>query len=77
MRKWVFVVLLALVPSIVGSTTVGYSTNTPSTVTNCSLSFGAHYAVLNLDLLDVVVGSINTTSQGQCFINNTAKWITA
>lgn len=71
---WAF---LALAPCFVDSAAIGYSNSTPSTVTNSSLSFGSHYAVLNLDLINVVVGSVNTTSQGQAFIKNTAKWIDA
>ncbi|KAJ5923369.1 cysteine hydrolase family protein [Penicillium verhagenii] len=67
--------LLALSPCLVDSTAIGYSTTTPSTVTNTSFSFGSHYAVLNLDLMNVIVGFINTTSQGEAFIKNTARWI--
>jgi len=51
--------------------------NIPSTVSNASLSFGTHYAVLNLDLTNGLVGSINTTAAGKAFINNTATWIDA
>ncbi|KAJ5287345.1 Isochorismatase hydrolase [Penicillium angulare] len=69
--------LLAVVPCLVESSAVGYSTTTPSTVTDSSFSFGSHYAVLNLDLISGLVGTINTTSQGQAFIKNTAKWINA
>ncbi|KAJ5702313.1 cysteine hydrolase family protein [Penicillium malachiteum] len=68
--------LLALAPALIDATELGYSTTTPSTV-NGSLSFGSHYAVLNLDLIDALVGSINTTTKGQAFINSTAKWISA
>ncbi|KAJ5650524.1 cysteine hydrolase family protein [Penicillium longicatenatum] len=71
---WAF---LALAPCFVDSTAIGYSNSTPSTVTSSSLSFGPHYAVLNLDLINAFVGSINATSQGQAFIKNTAKWIDA
>ncbi|KAJ5759429.1 cysteine hydrolase family protein [Penicillium odoratum] len=75
--KFQFWALLALVPGLVDSTAIGYSTTTPSTVTNSSLSFGSHYAVLNLDLVNAVMEIINTTSQGKAFIKNTAKWIDA
>ncbi|KAJ5716233.1 cysteine hydrolase family protein [Penicillium malachiteum] len=68
--------LLALAPALIDATELGYSTTAPSTV-NGSLSFGSHYAVLNLDLIDALVGSINTTTKGQAFINSTAKWINA
>jgi hypothetical protein len=57
--------------------TLGYPSNIPSTVSNASLSFGTHYAVLNLDLTNGLVGSINTTAAGKAFINNTATWIDA
>lgn len=57
--------------------TLGYPSNVPSTVTNASFSFGTHYAVLNLDLINGIVGSINTTAAGQAFINNTVTWINA
>ncbi|KAJ5785229.1 cysteine hydrolase family protein [Penicillium pulvis] len=70
-------VIFALAPCFVDSTAIGYSDSTPSTVANSSLSFGSHYAVLNLDLINAVVGSINTTSKRQAFIKNTAKWIDA
>jgi hypothetical protein len=46
-------------------------------VSNASLSFGTHYAVLNLDLINGLVGIINTTAAGKAFINNTATWIGA
>ncbi|KAJ5720371.1 cysteine hydrolase family protein [Penicillium malachiteum] len=68
--------LLALAPALIDATELGYSTTTPSTV-NGSLSFGSHYAVLNLDLITALVGSINTTTKGQAFIKSTGKWINA
>lgn len=49
----------------------------PSTVTTNNLTFGQHYAVLNLDLINGIVGSVTGTSQGQAFINNTQAWINA
>ncbi|KAJ6028002.1 cysteine hydrolase family protein [Penicillium herquei] len=67
--------LLALAP-LINATELGYSNTTPSTV-NGSLSFGSHYAVLNLDLITALVGSINTTTKGQAFIKSTGKWINA
>ncbi len=48
-----------------------------STVSNDSLSFGQHYAVLNLDLINGIVGSVEDLPAGKAFINNTAKWINA
>jgi len=60
--------------------TVGYDCYpnciTPS-VSNSSLSFGQHYAVLNLDLITGLVAGVNTSAAGQAFINNTATWIDA
>ena len=56
---------------------LGYASNVPSTVTNASFSFGQHYAVLNLDLIEGLVSGINTTTAGQAFINNTKMWIDA
>jgi hypothetical protein len=56
---------------------VNYAHNVPSTVTNASLSFGQHYAVLNLDLIEALVSSVNMTTDGKSFINNTATWINA
>ncbi|KAJ5226126.1 cysteine hydrolase family protein [Penicillium chermesinum] len=77
MFKLISLVVLALAAALVGSAEVGYSVTTPSTVTNSSLSFGSHYAVLNLDLINASVGSVNGTAQGQAWIKNTAKWIDA
>jgi nicotinamidase-related amidase len=54
-----------------------YPTSIPSTVTNNSFSFGKHYAVLNLDLIDALVDSVSDSPEGQSFINNTAHWIDA
>lgn len=59
------------------STAPGYASNVPSTVTNASFSFGQHYAVLNLDLIEGIVSSINTTAAGKEFIKNTKTWIDA
>lgn len=54
----------------------GYSLDTPSTVTN-SFTFGKHYAVLNLDLIDGLVSSFNDTDAGEKWIDNVAHWIDA
>jgi len=67
-------------PASSAAPTPGYATNTPSTLNatqSANLSFGQHYAVLNLDLINGLVGSINSTAAGQSFINNTATWINA
>ena len=48
-----------------------------STVTNSTFSFGRHYAVLNLDLINgLVLGVVNTTA-GDAWITSTARWIDA
>ncbi|KAK5008238.1 hypothetical protein LTR28_004254 [Elasticomyces elasticus] len=54
-----------------------YPTCIPSTVTNSSLSFGRHYAVLNLDLVNALVAPLNSSAAGRAFISNTARWINA
>lgn len=41
------------------------------------LSFGKHYAVLNLDLMEAIVAPIANTTEGKKFISSTAKWIDA
>ncbi|PYH94634.1 cysteine hydrolase family protein [Aspergillus ellipticus CBS 707.79] len=55
----------------------GSSLNITPTVTDASLSFGEHYAVLNLDLINDLVAAVNTTQAGAAWINNTATWIDA
>ena len=55
----------------------GYSLHTPSTVTNSSFTFGQHYAVLNLDLIDGLVSSFNDTDAGEKWIENVASWVDA
>ena len=57
--------------------TPSYESSIPSTVTDSTLSFGAHYAVLNLDLIVAIVSGVNSTPAGHSFINNTATWINA
>lgn len=75
------VLLSAIVAPV--SAAIGYNcypTCIPSTLSAAeaaSLSFGRHYAVLNLDLINVLVGSVAGTPQGDTFINNTARWIDA
>ena len=44
---------------------------------NETLSFGRHYAVLNLDLINAIVSGVAETPQGQAWINSTARWIDA
>lgn len=54
-----------------------YPTSMSSTVSNSSLSFGSHYAVLNLDLINGLVESVASDPAGEAFIKNTARWIDA
>jgi nicotinamidase-related amidase len=70
---------LALLSAAYGQSTAapGYAPNVLSTVTNASFSFGQHYAVLNLDLIEGLVSGINTTTAGQAFINNIKTWVDA
>lgn len=39
-----------------------------------TLSFGKHYAVLNLDMIPGIMQPIINTTAGQAFINSTATW---
>ena len=56
----------------------GYPDPIASTIAaNESLSFGQHYAVLNLDLINGLVGNVNETDVGKRWINATANWINA
>lgn len=62
------------------STTPGYHAAphyVASTIpaSNTDLTFGHNYAVLNLDLINALVGSVASSPNGQRFISNTAKWI--
>ena len=63
------------------STTPGYDCYPhciPSTIpSNETLSFGQHYAVLNLDLINGLVSPIANTTPGSAFVSNTARWINA
>lgn len=56
----------------------GFPDPIASTVaSNESLSFGKHYAVLNLDLINGLVAPLASTPAGASFIANTASWINA
>jgi len=58
----------------------GYPTCIASTVPaneTSTLSFGRHYAVLNLDLITALVSGVATTPAGSAWIANTARWIDA
>lgn len=56
----------------------GYG-NITSTIpaSNSTFSFGQRYAVLNLDLINAIVGNFNGTDSGRQFINSTKTWIDA
>ena len=56
----------------------GFPDPIASTVaSNESLSFGQHYAVLNLDLINGLVSPLASSPAGSAFIANTATWINA
>lgn len=59
------------------STTPGYVTNFTTLPGNSTFSFGQHFAVLNLDLINGIVGGVNTTTAGQKFIKSVSTWISA
>jgi len=42
-----------------------------------SVSFGKHYAVLNLDLINAIVDPVASTKSGKKWVDNTATWIDA
>lgn len=68
---------LAFAISVTAQSVPGYLTNFSSIPNNTTFSFGQHYAVLNLDMINGLVSSISSTSQGIAWINNTATWIDA
>lgn len=49
----------------------------PTVPANETLSFGKHYAVLNLDLINGIAGGLANTTAGEAFLSNTADWIDA
>lgn len=55
----------------------GYSRHTPSTVNNNSFDFGQNFAVLNLDLINGLVGGVNGTKEGKKWVQCTEDWIDA
>jgi hypothetical protein len=60
------------------ATGVGYGNITSSIpASNTTLSFGQRYAVLNLDMINAIVGSVSSTAPGQQWINATNTWIEA
>ncbi|KAK4920872.1 hypothetical protein LTR49_011594 [Elasticomyces elasticus] len=53
----------------------GYPTCIASTVpSNETISFGRHYAVLNLDLINLLVSGVASTPAGSAWIGNVARW---
>ncbi|KAK3638662.1 hypothetical protein LTR56_012968 [Elasticomyces elasticus] len=53
----------------------GYPTCIASTVpSNETISFGRHYAVLNLDLINLLVSGVASTPAGSAWIANVARW---
>lgn len=44
---------------------------------NETLSFGKHYAVLNLDYINGIAGGLANTTAGEAWLANTANWIDA
>lgn len=54
----------------------GFPTFLSSTVpSNTTISFGTHYAVLNLDLIVATIGTVPSTPAGAQFVSNIANWI--
>merc|ERR1712014_320040 len=52
----------------------------PSTLNStqaANLTFGRHYAVLNLDLINALIDPIASTPEAQTWINSTSCWIDA
>ncbi|KAK4695173.1 hypothetical protein P7C70_g8602, partial [Phenoliferia sp. Uapishka_3] len=58
------------------SAQLGYGNITSST-NSTNITFGTNYAVLNLDLINALVSSVNATPSGDLWINSTATWINA
>lgn len=38
------------------------------------ISFGRRYAVLNLDLMSILIDAVRDTTEGQAFISNCVRW---
>lgn len=55
----------------------GYFTNFSTMPKNNSISFGRHYAVLNLDIINDVTKSISTTPSGSTWLSCLQTWVDA
>ena len=84
MRSQILPLVLASTAAVVAAQNAsspgynGYPDPIASTVAaNESLSFGQHYAVLNLDLINGLVAPLASDPAGSAFINNVATWIDA
>ncbi|CAM1510059.1 Fc.00g003940.m01.CDS01 [Cosmosporella sp. VM-42] len=42
-----------------------------------SPKFGQHYAVLNLDLMSILIDQVKDTNEGEAFISNCCQWVDA
>ncbi|KAK3707497.1 hypothetical protein LTR37_012139 [Vermiconidia calcicola] len=77
----IFTLASAYFASAQESTRPGYNCHPtciqPTIPRNRQFNFGRHYAVLNLDLINGIVGGVEETAAGQAFISNTANWIDA
>lgn len=38
------------------------------------LTFGRHYAILNLDLMTILIDAVKDTTEGQAFVSNCCRW---
>lgn len=81
MRPSTLLIPAALCAAQTTSTEPGYN-GFPSYITstvpsNETLSFGKYYAVLNLDLINGIIGDVPTTPAGAKWVSNVAHWIDA
>lgn len=76
------ITILALAGTIISAaqssrTTPGYFTDFTTLPNDTSFSFGKNYAVLNIDLIVGIVSGLNSTCEGQKFIDSISTWIDA
>ncbi|GAB7347213.1 hypothetical protein MBLNU459_g3319t1 [Dothideomycetes sp. NU459] len=55
----------------------GYTPVAPTINETTKFSFGSKYAVLNLDLINGIVGAVVNTTEGDAWISSVAGWIDA